>query len=79
MARLLALASLLATATVAPAPSVGQCRELGFSDMLVCSRCDKLEDFLSKGDPLLAECRDCCTQDDSESSTYSKIVLEVCQ
>ena len=79
-AALLALASvLLAPAAASPSRAAAECREMGFSDVLVCSRCEKLKDFLPKDDPLLGECQSCCTDDVSESATYSKIVLEVCQ
>ena len=55
-----------------------KCRELGFSDVVVCSRCDELAEFLP-GDKLVDECRGCCIAAESVSISYSKIVLEVCQ
>jgi hypothetical protein len=55
------------------------CRELGFTDALLCSQCDKLTEFVPKGDKLVNECRGCCQEDVTDSATYTKVVLEVCQ
>ncbi|KAJ1486179.1 hypothetical protein T484DRAFT_1790716 [Baffinella frigidus] len=74
----LALTLLLAT-TSDGASSVG-CRDLGFTETLVCSKCSRLEEMV-KDEQLAKECRGCCSEDVDDAAASVKAasaVLEVC-
>ena len=57
----------------------GECHDLGFSDVLGCSKCLALQRYLPQGDPLIDECEKCCEPDAGVSTTYASARLEVCQ
>jgi hypothetical protein len=53
------------------------CTEIGFTDALVCSSCDKLAKHVTaKG--LEADCRSCCTDDSSNVKVSLVAVLCAC-
>lgn len=59
--------------------STEDCTELGFIKAnLVCSSCDKLNDFGLE--QLISHCKECCNKDDVDSGQrkYARAVLEVC-
>ena len=56
------------------------CAALGFAPSLLCSACDKLGEFVGSDDSLIAECRDCCTEEVTGSGgTYAQATLDVCK
>ena len=72
------LSLLLATVTTVK-PNAAECLALGFGDSLLCSTCDVLN-AATESAALDAECRSCCALERSDSSsTYDRIVLEMCE
>ena len=71
---------LLVAATASAEPDEAACRALGFAPSLLCSACDKLGEFVSSDDSLVAECRGCCTEEVSgHSGTYAQATLDICK
>ncbi|EKX38781.1 hypothetical protein GUITHDRAFT_115110 [Guillardia theta CCMP2712] len=67
------LALLLATSGVL-AEKNASCRELGFTETLVCSKCTRLEESIKDTD-LVSECRSCCSEDvDDASAAFPDVV-----
>mmetsp|Transcript_15342 Transcript_15342/g.35181 ORF Transcript_15342/g.35181 Transcript_15342/m.35181 type:complete len:84 (+) Transcript_15342:44-295(+) len=74
------LALLLATSGVLSERN-SSCRELGFTETLVCSKCSRLEESIKDTD-LVNECRSCCSEDVDDATGLAKaasIVLEICE
>merc|ERR1712216_780450 len=62
------------------APAATGCRELGFTETLVCSKCDRLEQVV-KDAGLVKDCRSCCTEDVDDSASSVKAasaILDIC-
>jgi len=75
------LPMLVCFAVVAHAEDTDACAEMGFTDSLLCSNCDKLSEYVSD-DELVGLCKKCCTEDsggDDGKVLYAKAVLEVCK
>ena len=76
----LAVVLLLLAAVVDGAPTATGCRELGFTETLVCSKCDRLEQVV-KDEGLVKDCRSCCTEDVDDSAGAVKAataILDIC-
>jgi len=55
-----------------------KCFELGFSESLLCSGCDKLHEFVHDNE-LYEDCIKCCAEDESSKVTrYAKATFEIC-
>merc|ERR1719217_1332881 len=69
----------------AAARSVQECNDLGFSESLLCTTCDRLRDFLPSGaatqkkaaaadsEKLISECNSCCKAESSQ--VYAKAIF----
>lgn len=56
------------------------CDDLGFSPSLLCTACTKLADVIGEGDPLVADCQRCCSEEAAQGTgRYARAVLEVCK
>jgi len=65
--------------TIGVFASQQSCLELGFSETLLCSGCNKMKEIIND-EQLLAECHSCC-EDDTEKPQkveYTSASLEVC-
>ncbi|PON77673.1 Sep15/SelM redox [Parasponia andersonii] len=60
--------------------STGECENLGFNGLALCSDCHTLAEYV-KDQELVSDCLKCCTEDSDDSSskiTYSGAIVEVC-
>ncbi|KAL9342537.1 hypothetical protein Peur_065862 [Populus x canadensis] len=60
--------------------SSGECEDLGFSGLALCSDCHTFSEYV-KNQELVSDCLKCCTEDSDDSIskiTYSGAILEVC-
>ena len=73
--------TLLVASAAADGPDEAACRELGFAPSLVCSSCDKLGEYVGDAsDALVAECRQCCTEEAAGASgVYASATLDICK
>lgn len=62
----------------ARAENASECKSLGFAPSLYCSSCDKLSDVVSATDPLVGECKGCCTPD-PEKGSFASATFDVCK
>jgi hypothetical protein len=62
----------------AQAENASECKSLGFAPSLYCSSCDKLSDLVSATDPLVNECKGCCTPD-PEKGSFASATFDVCK
>ena len=71
----------LLVAAAAAERDEANCTALGFAPALLCSSCDKLADVgISADDPLISECRGCCTEEVAGTGgTYANAVLDICK
>ena len=76
-----ACVALLVAGAAASKPDEAACRSLGFAPSLVCSSCDKLGEYVANAsDPLLAECKQCCTEEAAGASgQYNSATLDICR
>ena len=80
MAWSVAPVALLVAAAAAERQDEATCRSLGFAPSLLCSSCDKLVEHVPAEDPLIGECRSCCTEEvTGTGGTYSQAVLDICK
>ena len=81
VSRATCVALLVAGVAADSKPDEAACRALGFAPSLVCSGCDKLAEYVGNAsDPLLAECRQCCTEEAAGASgQYSSATLDICK
>uniref|UniRef100_A0A6U4IGA5 Selenoprotein F/M domain-containing protein n=1 Tax=Hemiselmis andersenii TaxID=464988 RepID=A0A6U4IGA5_HEMAN len=65
------------------AVSRADCAELGFTETLVCSKCDRLSKAVGEaGGQLVQECSECCSEDHAEDRVLAKAhsaEVEICQ
>jgi len=55
------------------------CRQLGFSETLLCSSCSDLSQFVTDGD-LIKECKSCCSDEtENTEQTFVSAQLVVCR
>jgi len=55
-----------------------ECKALGFGPSLYCSSCDKLAGLVTEEDPLIGECKGCCTED-PQKGVYASATFDVCK
>ena len=76
------LLAVLAAALPRAAVAEEACIDLGFTEALQCATCTRLDDAVDD-DALVAECRQCCHDDEVKADTsgvvYATAKLRVCQ
>jgi len=65
--------------TISTHETSARCLELGFSENLLCSGCDKLLEFVHDNQ-LYEDCKKCCAEEDESSKVtrYAKAIFEIC-
>lgn len=67
-------------------PGSDECAEVGYSEALQCSMCNRLKEALPAGDKpgskeakqLVGECQACCNSEGDQNEVYPKGVMYVC-
>jgi len=57
-----------------------ECHDMGFSETLMCSDCQKLAEYVKNGHAITSECEKCCTAEAEKDASvrYSSAQLSVC-